>query len=125
MTDQLDIISPTNVGADRITITVDPVSEPLLAQRIITLNFDYGDTAPGGVVLPLILQVQPAFGRGAGYFEQVFRKRRPNSYAFALPSAGLWLVVLRECFHNRWQGRIQLDVGGEEFSQILSSRQES
>ena len=125
MADQLDIISPTNIGADKIVITVDPVSEPMLAQRVITLNFDYGATAPGGVVLPIILQVQPTFGRGAGYFEHVFRRQRPSSYAFTLPSAGLWLVVLRECFHNQWQGRIQLEVGGEEFSQILSSRQES
>lgn len=123
MADQLDTISPSNLGSDMITITIDPVSLPLLAQRVITLDFDYSKTAPGGVVLPLILQVQPAFGRGVGYFEHVFRDHRPNSYAFALPSAGQWLVVLRECWHNAWQGRLLLEVGGEEFSQIQSSRQ--
>ena len=123
MADQLDIISPSDLGADKIVITIDQVSLPLLAHQAITLNFDYSKTTPGGVVLPLIMQVQPAFGRGVGYFEHVFRRTRPESYAFVLPSAGSWLVVLRECWHNAWQGRLLLDVGGEEFSQIQSSRQ--
>lgn len=124
MTAELDIISPTFIGTDTIVITVDPVSQPLLAGRTITLNFDYSDAEPGGVVLPLILQVQPAFGRGAGYFEKVFRKRALNSFAFTVASAGQYLVVLRECWHNSWQGRLLLEVAGEEFSQIQSTRQE-
>jgi hypothetical protein len=33
-------------------------------------------------------------------------------------------VLLRECGPNSWQGRIVLDVSGEENSQILSTRQE-
>lgn len=124
MTDVIDIISPRTIGEDKIVITVDPVSEPLLAGNPITINFDYSATTPGGVVMPLELIVQPGFGRGEGYFTHIFRKSRPNSFAFVLPSAGIWLAVLRECAHNYWQGRIQLDVGGEEFTQILSERQE-
>lgn len=125
MADELDTISPRTIGSDQIVITVDPVSLPLLATRVVTLNFDYSATAPGGVVLPLILKVQPTTGRGVGYFEKVFRKIRPSSYAFTLPGAGQYLVLLRECAHNSWQGRIVLDIGGEQFSQIQSSRQES
>lgn len=124
MTDAIDIISPRTIGEDKLLIAVDPVSEPLLAGSPITLNFDYQDTVPGGVVLPLELIVQPGFGRGEGYFTEIFRRQRPNSFAFTLPSAGIWLVTLRECAHNFWQGRIKLNVGGEEFSQILSERQE-
>ncbi len=124
MTDAIDIISPRTIGEDKILIAVDPVSEPLLAGSPITLNFDYQNTVPGGVVLPLELIVQPGFGRGEGYFTEIFRRQRPNSFAFSLPGAGIWLVTLRECAHNFWQGRIKLDVGGEQFSQILSTRQE-
>lgn len=124
MTEVIDIISPLTIGEDKIVITIDPVSIPLLAGNVVTLNFDYSKTVPSGVVLPMVLQVQPGFGRGAGYFEHVFRKTRPGSFAFALPFAGQWLAVLRECGHNFWLGRITLNVGGEQFSQILSTRQE-
>lgn len=125
MADVIDIISPRDIGQDdKIVITVDPISLPLLAGNIITVNFDYARTAPGGVVLPLELIVQPGFGRGEGYFTNIFRQSRPNSFAFSLPSAGEWLVVLRECAHNYWLGRLTLNVGGEEFTQILSERQE-
>lgn len=124
MAELIDIISPLTVGSDQIVITVDPVSEPLLVGNAITLNFDYSAVAPGGVVLPLIFKVQPLFGRGVGYSEQVFRRHRLNSYSFTVPGAGRYLALLRECYHNHWQGRILLDVGGEEFSQIQSTRQE-
>ena len=126
MSENLDLVSPVFMGADMIGISVDnPADEPLLVGTPITVDFDYSATLPGGVVLPLILQIQPSVGRGVGYQEVIFRKRAPNSFAFQVPGAGRYLVVLRECFHNRWQGRILIDVEGEEFSQILSSRQES
>lgn len=124
MTEIIDIISPRTIGEDLITITVDPISLPILAGNVITLNFDYSRTSPGGVVLPMVLQAQPGEGRGTGYFEHVFRRTRPGSFAFPLPFAGEWLAVLRECGHNYWLGRITLNVGGEQFSQILSTRQE-
>lgn len=124
--DNLDLVSPLNMGSDKIGVTVNnPTGEALLTNLPITLDFDYSDTLPAGVVLPLILQVQPSFGRGVGYKQFIFRDRAPNSFAFQLPGAGQYLAVMRECFHNRWLGRIILDVAGEEFSQIQSSRQET
>lgn len=125
MSENLDLVSPVTMGSDQIVLTVaNPTGEALLVGRPITIDFDYSATLPDGVVLPLILQVQPAFGRGVGYLEKVFRKTAPNSFAFSLPGAGQYLVLLRECFHNRWQGRLLIQVDGEEFSQILSTRQE-
>ena len=44
----IDIISPRTIGSDKIDITVDPISLPLLAGNPITLNFDYSTAAPGG-----------------------------------------------------------------------------
>lgn len=124
MSTNLELISPPTIGSDQIVLSVDPVSRPLLESRVISINFDYSDTFPAFVVLPLILQVQPAFGRGVGYFTKVFRRVVPNSFAFTVPGAGRYLVLLRECGHNYWQGRLLIDVAGEEFSQIQSTRQE-
>jgi len=124
MSEILDLISPATVGSDQIKISVDPASQPLLAANVVSLNFDYSDTWPAYVSLPLILQVQPAFGRGAGYFEKQFSRVVPSGFAFTVPGAGQYLVVLRECAHNYWQGRLLIEVGGEEFSQIQSTRQE-
>jgi hypothetical protein len=118
----LDLICPDNVGEDRIGITVDPSSNPLLVGRTITLHFDYSAAIPVGVKKPLKLQVQPAFGSGVGYFELTFMRVVPRSYAFTLHSAGQWLILLRETGHNFWQGRLLLNVGGDKFSQTLTSR---
>ncbi len=124
MADEIDIISPRFIGSDMIGITVDAASEPLLAGRPITLDFNYARTAPSGVVLPLLFQVQPAFGRGDEYSEHTFSRNRPSSFAFIVSTAGQYLVVLRECGHNSWQGRLLIEVGGEKFSRIQSTRQE-
>lgn len=123
MSELLDLISPVDMGSDKIVLSVDNLNDgALLVSRPITLLFDYSLAAPNGVVLPLVLQVQPAFGSGVGYVEKVFRRFAPESYAFTVPSAGIYLAVLRECYHQRWQGRILFEVEGDEFSQIVSSR---
>lgn len=122
MTDILDIISPTIMGADMIDVSVDPASQPLMAGQVITLNFSYARCKPSGVVKPLKLQVQPAFGDGSEYFEVVFDLFTPNQYAFQLDSAGQYLAVIKEMGHNLWQGRIVLDVAGDPYQDIRSNR---
>ena len=124
MADTIDIISPRTIGEDKIVLTIDPVSLPLLESNIITLNFDYSETEPEGVVLPLQFIVAPAFGRGVGFSEKIFRRTRPSSFAFSVPGAGTYLALLRECGHNSWSGSIRIVVEGEQFSQIQSTRQE-
>ena len=122
MSEMLDIISPTYVGADKIGISIDPVSQPLLVGRVVTLDFDYSACAPVGVVLPLKLIVQPAFGDGTGYFEKTFNRAPPTSYAFSVLGAGQYLAVIKELGHNSWQGRLLFTVAGEAFTQIQSAR---
>lgn len=117
MTLLIDELSPRGLGADMITITVANAA-PILTSDIIQLQFDYSETTPSGVVLPLLLQVQPTFGKGAEYMEKYFRSFRPTSYAFQLASAGRYLVVIRETGHNFWQGRLLIDVAGEENSSV-------
>lgn len=122
ISDVLNTISPANIGSDMIDVSVDPSSEPLMVGKVITLNFGYTRTKPHGVVKPLKLQLQPAFGDGSGYFEVVFDLFTPQSYAFKVASAGQYLVIIRETGHNLWQGRILLDVIGDQYQEIRSER---
>lgn len=118
----LDLISPETIGSDKIAVTIDPVSLPLLVGRTVTLRFDYSATYPQGVKKPLKLQVQPAFGSGVGYFEIQFLRMLPRSFAFIPASAGQYLALLRETGHNSWQGRLLFDVKGDPTTQTLTTR---
>jgi len=122
MTQTIDSISPTFIGADMIDITIDDVSKPLTVGKVITLNFDYARTLPGGVTRPLKLVIQPAFGSGAGYVEETFDTFIPSSFAFRVQGAGQYLVILREVYHNQWQGRVLLDVAGDQFQEVRTGR---
>jgi hypothetical protein len=121
-TQTIDSISPTFIGADMIDIAIDDASKPLTVGKVITLNFGYSRTLPGGLVKPLKLIVQPAFGSGAGYIEETFDTFIPDSFAFQVQGAGQYLVVLREVGHNQWQGRVLLDVAGDQFQEVRTGR---
>jgi hypothetical protein len=117
----LDRVAPANVGEDRIAIQVDPesfVAGNLVVLRPVTLRLDYSDTEPEGVVLPVEIQVQPKFGDGTGYIRKVFNKVAPFAFTFKPPLAGEYLVLVREVFHNQWQGRTTLRVEGDPFGDV-------
>lgn len=121
---RIDDISPRFVGEDRITVTLDPTSDPPFVERPITVNFDYSAAdVDGGVVPPLTVKVRPTFGDGTGAIDKTFSGPRPSSFTFRLFGAGRHLIVIKESAHNRWQGRLEIDVQGEEFSQIQTERQ--
>jgi len=121
MSSILDTIAPVYIGRDMITITPDP-SSVLIVGGVITLNFDYSATKPNGVVKPLKLHIQPAFGNGAEYREELFDIFVPDQFAFQVRSAGQYLVLLRELAHNQWQGRLLIDVAGDPFAFIRGAR---
>lgn len=118
MTALIDIISPDYLDEKRIKVSVDPDCEPLMAFKRIIVNFNYDATYPEGVILPLILTVQPGSGGGVanGYRRKVFRRVVPSSYTFVVPGAGKYLVLLKEEAHNYWQGRLIITVGGDPVS---------
>lgn len=108
----IEVLSPSYYREDRIAVTVDP-KLPLLASRPVVVSFDYAGCLPQGVVLPIVVAVQPAFGDGSNYVRKVFRRVAPSSYSFVPREAGDYLVTVRESAHNRWQGRLIVRVGGD------------
>ena len=121
----IDIISPVYVGEDKISITVAEESKPLLALRPITVNIDYSGAGTDGITLPLRFIVQPGFGEGGpagGYIEKIFRRDKPTSYTFTPIGAGDYLILIKETGHNRWQGRLVVTVGGDQFSTVETER---
>jgi hypothetical protein len=120
----IDSISPIYVGSDKIVVTLDENSSRL-AFSPVTVNFDYSAALPADIVLPLEVVVQPAFspgGDGGGFRSKTFRKNRPTSYTFNPPAAGTYLIVIRELFHNQWQGRFEVVIAGDEFSTANTER---
>jgi hypothetical protein len=117
---RLDVLSPSNMGEDKISLGLDERSR-VLAQQPITLRVDYGRADEGGgIVLPLLLSIQPEFGEGDAYTEKVYDRFRPNTLTFSVAEPGSYLVSLRETGHNRWQGRLRLDVSGGAVSSAVS-----
>jgi len=113
---RIDTVSPLEVGEDRIVITLDPTTLAIEGTPIAVL-FDYTDAdEDGGVVLPLLVSVQPAFGNGEGFQQKTFRLTRPRQFTFLVDKAGQYLITIRESAHNKWQGRLLLDVDGNRFT---------
>lgn len=117
MTAIIDLVSPITLGSKLLKIEVDESSQPLLNNHPIKVNFNYDDADDvGGVILPLILTIQAAefLGEAGGYRRKFFKRSTPASYTFTVPSSGEYLVTLREFAHNRYQGRLQITVGGDQ-----------
>jgi hypothetical protein len=122
MTTALDRVSPSYMGVDRFRLNVSELSKPLLDGKVVTIDVDYAGAEPGGVQLPLILRVQPEFGTGRGYRRKAFRRSAPKSITFRPRGAGSYLVLLQEQSHNQWQGRLTVQVGGEQFDDVEDER---
>ena len=117
----LDMLSPKNVQASKISLALLPNSEPLLPYVPITVTVNYDDGDPEGVSLPLVFVVQPG-GKGGvagGYKRTVYSRIKPTALTFTVPGAGSYLVSLSELFHNRWQGRLVLDVQGDGYGETI------
>lgn len=108
----LDDISPTYLGEDRIVLTLAPGQAPL-AGRPLTLLADYAACEPYGISLPLELIVQGTAPEA--YQRRVIAKSAPEALVVTPREGGPHSVVLREMGHNRWWGRISVSVGGDRF----------
>ena len=110
---RIDVISPAYVGEEKITLSLDPRSLARVGQPV-TLRVDYAAAdRSGGVGVPLVFTVQPEFGDGSEYIQQVFTSTRPSTVTIALSRPGSYLLTLRESARNHWIGRLRLSVEGE------------
>ncbi len=124
MSETQDLVSPAFVGDDRITIKVDEnsfLAGNLVVQQPITVRFNYDATDPEGVELPIVLEIQPEFGDGDAYRRILFQRFVPPSFTFKVTGAGKYLILIRERFHNQWQGRLSIEVTGDPFSDVQIS----
>jgi hypothetical protein len=123
MTEIIDTISPVYIGEDKFTLTIDEASKPLLSYKPLSINIDYSEADPEGVVLPIIIVVQPAFGDGTGYIKKTFSRSAPSTFSFfASAGAGDYLILVREYGHNQWQGRLVITVGGDDIASLITER---
>jgi len=119
-TTTIDKISPFDLGEDKFDLELNSSSQTL-AGLPVWIDIGYTQVPQSGLVFPLELIVQPAFGDGGvegGYIREKYTRTAPSSYMFIPPSAGRYLIVLKELFHNRWQGRLVVTVSGDEFSRV-------
>ena len=118
----LDVLSPSFIGEDRITAVLDDTNLKPDANSIVKVNFDYASAnVDGGVVLPIVITVQPPSDRGVGYIRKVFSNAPPASFTFRTRDAGQYFLLIKESGHNQWQGRLLFTAAGEEYSQILQN----
>ena len=121
----VDMLAPTYVSETRIDLALLPDQEPLRPNVPITVSVSYTRTKPNGIELPLVFVVQPAGAGGAagGYREVYYRVVAPDALTFTVPGPGEYLVSLTEVFHNRWQGRLVVNVTGDGYgATIIRSR---
>jgi len=111
MPNRIDELSPRYIGEDRIVLTVDLAQPALSANQSIQLNVDYSQCLPEDVVLPLIFEVQAH--SSVSYKERVFGRQKPSSVIFTPIEGGIHFCCLREAAHNRWWGKLKLQVDGE------------
>ncbi len=113
----IDTLSPSNVGEDRVVLTLNAaIATPRSLQSVI-IDIDYSAAAPEGITPPIEILFKSAldpesFGRS------IFLTRLPEAFSFSPGSSGNYLILLRELGHNRWQGRLEIEVIGDEFSRV-------
>lgn len=105
-------ISPSYIREKRLDLTLDPSITVVRAFQSVLINVSYTRTLPGGVMLPLVLEIQGSSPES--YQRREYTRTAPNSIIFTPREGGPHKVVLREVAHNRWWGVLSLDVAGEQ-----------
>lgn len=112
MTARIDEICPPDVGAMKLKLTLDNPDAELLAHVPFQVNVDYSGAGQVGVALPLELVLQgPIAGQRK---RRLFTRSRPSNLLLTPDTGGRHFILLRELFHNRWQGQLFVDVQGED-----------
>lgn len=110
MTAIAELIEPAYIGEDRIKLSLDSTSTDPKAFDDVLINVDYAATLPAYVVPPLEFVVSPP---SAINFQRKTYRRVPKTLTFRPREGGEHLVMLRECWHNRWVGTLLVEVTGD------------
>lgn len=119
----IDMLQPLDAEQQIIGVTTE-TTENLHVSGAITVLFDYSDTAPNGIVLPLELTVIPVQEIPPGAFRKTFRRYAPNSYTFRISYAGQYVVCLKEKFHNQNFGTLVIEVQGDPLIDVPLARRQ-
>lgn len=111
----IDDLSPTFVGEEALELALSAETPNPAAFGAVTLDVDYSGAGEAGTALPLELIV--AAPTRAGYVHRYFRHQRPPSLTFFPVEGGEHLVLLREVGHNRYHGKLLVDVAGDEIQE--------
>lgn len=112
----IEDISPETIGEDLITLSLDPSTVSPRAFSSVLVNVDYSRCAPDGVVLPIEILVQaPTAGNVR---RRVARRAVPLTIAFTPREGGLHGVTVREIGHNRWVGKLRVQVAGDPLTPV-------
>jgi hypothetical protein len=84
-----------------------------------TIKIDTAQAKEHGITLPVLVIVQPRFGDGAEYQELEYDTFLPGSFSFVPRKAGSYLVLIKEVFHNRWQGRLTVEIAGDSHEYLM------
>jgi hypothetical protein len=114
MSASIDELSPDYLGDDRIGVSVSTDTPIPSAFMPVTVDVDYSECSPEGIVLPLELIIRgPSPDSNQS---KIFSKNAPESLTFKPREGGLHIVILREVAHNRYWGRVKFQVAGEELA---------
>jgi hypothetical protein len=113
----IDEISPPYIGEDKITLALADPAAAVLAFVPFQITVDYSasleEEPKVGLVLPLELIFQSPTG---SYVRTLFERSKPSSLLLVPRRRGDHLILLREMFHNRWQGRLIVSVQGDDLN---------
>lgn len=106
----VDEVSPAYVGEERIKLSVSP-GTPARVGQVVQIDVDFSACLPEGASMPLDFIVQGPTEEG--FVSKTYRERLPVQLSFMPAQAGPHLVLLREQTHNRWHGKLKLQVEGD------------
>jgi hypothetical protein len=105
----IDELCPDYVGDERITLNLRALEIPRVGQTVDVVAA-YTKAAPEGVLLPLeLLIVGPT--EAANQF-RIYRRFAPPLIVWIPRATGRHVVTLRERYHNRWFGSLEVSVLG-------------
>ncbi len=107
----IDEISPNYVGEDKITLSLHDPQSQLLANVPFQIDINYDGASGAGIMLPLELIVNDSGGKES---RKTFTRTKPSSLLLKLSTRGPHSILLKELYHNRWQGRIIVTLQGED-----------